>query len=70
MGVLASKIRNAMSSSEFGLPDKRAYPMPDRSHAANAKGRATQQYQAGNLSAADKAKVDQKADAKLKKKGA
>jgi len=39
--------------------------MPDRSHAANAKARATQQVKAGNLSSASKAKIDRKANALL-----
>lgn len=56
-----------MKSSTFGLPGKRAYPMPDASHAANAKARASQQYNAGNLSASSKAKIDAKANRKLGK---
>lgn len=43
MAVLTSKRRNALKSSTFGLPGRRAYPMPDKSHAANAKARAKQQ---------------------------
>ena len=43
--------------------------MEDKPHAANAKARASQQYKAGHLTAADKAKVDAKADAALGKKG-
>lgn len=39
--------------------------MPDRSHAANAKARATQQVKAGNLSPASKVKIDRKANALL-----
>ncbi|MDE2255922.1 MAG: hypothetical protein KGL42_16865, partial [Betaproteobacteria bacterium] len=45
-----------------GEPGKRAYPMPDKSHAANAKARASQQYNAGNLSSGEKAKIDAKAN--------
>lgn len=40
MAKLTSGERKALPKSEFGLPGKRAYPMPDRSHAANAKARA------------------------------
>ena len=54
--------RNALPSSSFGLPGERKYPMPDRSHAANAKARASQQEAAGNLSPAQKARIDAKAD--------
>jgi hypothetical protein len=49
MAPLTTKRRNALPKSEFGLPGRRAYPMPDRSHAANAKARAKQQLNAGNL---------------------
>ena len=32
--------RSKLKKSQFGLPGKRKYPMPDKKHAANAKGRA------------------------------
>lgn len=62
MGKLTSGDRKALPTSEFGLPGKRAYPMPDASHAANAKARATQQVNAGNLSPSAKATIDAKAN--------
>jgi hypothetical protein len=65
MAKLTAKARNAVPSSEFGLPGKRKYPMPDRSHAANAKARATQQVKKGKLSAASAAKIRAKANRKL-----
>jgi hypothetical protein len=65
MGDLKAKQRNALPKSSFGLPGERKYPMPDASHAANAKARASQQEAKGNLSPADKAKIDRKADAIL-----
>ena len=43
------------------------YPIPDASHARNAKARASQMEHQGKLSAADKKKVDAKADKILKK---
>ena len=49
MAKLKAKQRNALSSSTFGMPGSRKYPMPDRAHAANAKARATQQVKKGNL---------------------
>lgn len=67
MGLLTTKRRKSLPSSDFGLPGARAYPMPDKSHAANAKARASQQYNAGNLSASGKAKIDAKANRKLGK---
>ena len=51
-----------MAKSVFGLPGERKYPMPDKSHAANAKARATQQVKAGNLSASSAAKIRAKAN--------
>jgi hypothetical protein len=65
MAELTSGARNDLPASTFALPAKRAYPIPDASHAANAKARATQQYNAGNLSAGQKATIDAKANAKL-----
>lgn len=69
MAKLTSKARAAIPASKFGEPGKRAYPMQDRSHAANAKARASQQEKAGNLSASSKAKIDAKANRILGKKG-
>ena len=68
MSKLTTKARKALPKSEFGLPGKRAYPMPDKAHAANAKARATQQVKAGNLSPSSKAKIDAKANKVLAKK--
>ena len=62
MAVLHAKSRNALAARVFGLPGQRKYPMPDKSHAANAKARATQQVKAGNLSSSSKAKIDAKAN--------
>jgi hypothetical protein len=44
------------------------YDLYDAAHARNAKARAAQQVKAGNLSKADKKKVDAKADKVLNKK--
>ena len=67
MAKLKAKTRNALPSSEFGLPGSRKYPMPDRSHAANAKARATQMVKAGRLSASSAAKIRAKANGILGK---
>lgn len=42
MAKLTSKQRNALPSSDFAEPGSRKYPMPDRSHAANALSRVSQ----------------------------
>jgi len=67
MATLKEKSRDRMKDSTFGLPEERKYPMPDKSHAANAKARASQQVHAGNLSKTDKARIDRKADRILNK---
>jgi hypothetical protein len=62
MAKLTAASRRRIPSSQFGEPGKRKYPMPDRSHAANAKARATQQVKAGRLSSSEAAKIRAKAN--------
>jgi hypothetical protein len=62
MADLSTKKRNSLSKSQFGLPEERKYPMPDKAHARNAKARAAQQEEKGNLTAAEERKIDRKAD--------
>ena len=62
MAELSTRKRNAEPKSDFGLPEERKYPMPDKAHARNAKARAAQQGKKGNLTAAEERKVDRKAD--------
>ncbi len=59
---LSTNVRNALADTAFGLPHKRTYPMPDASHARNAKARAAEEFNRGNLSSAEKAQIDRKAD--------
>ena len=68
MARLTSKARDKLPKKDFGEPGKRAYPMPDKSHAANAKARATQAKKAGRMSASTEAKIDAKANRVLKEK--
>lgn len=67
MAKLTTGQRKGMPKSEFGLPGSKSYPMPDRSHAANAKARASQMEKAGKLSPSSKAKIDAKANRVLGK---
>jgi hypothetical protein len=67
MAELTTKKRDSEPKSDFGLPEERKYPMLDKSHARNAKARASQQENKGNLTAAEKQKIDRKADAILDK---
>ena len=62
MATLSEKKRDSLPKSKFGLPDERKYPMPDDSHAANAKARAAQQVKKGTITKAEKQKIDRKAD--------
>lgn len=67
MAKLSSKSRSKMSAIMFGMPGERKYPMPDKSHAANAKARATQMVNAGKLSPSTAAKIKAKANKILAK---
>ena len=67
MAKLTASKKKAEPKTEFGLPEERKYPMPDQAHARNAKARASQMEHQGKLSAADKKKVDTKADKVLAK---
>ena len=62
MAKLTSAKKQVEPKKEFGLPEERKYPMPDKSHARNAKARASQMEHRGKLSAADKKKIDAKAN--------
>jgi hypothetical protein len=62
MAELSTSKRNALADKVFGLPHKRAYPMPDASHARNAKARGGEEFTKGNLSSAEKTQIDRKAD--------
>ena len=65
MAKLSTKQRNSLPKGEFAGPD-RSYPVPDRSHAANAKARAQQQYNKGHISLEMLHHIDAKADKVLK----
>ncbi len=62
MSKLTTKARKAIPKNEFGLPGEKKYPMPNKSHAANAKARASEMENKGKLSPASKAKIDAKAN--------
>jgi hypothetical protein len=68
MAKLTTKARKKVPLKEFGEPGKRAYPMPDKAHAANAKARAAQMVNKGTLSKSEKKRIDAKANAKLRGK--
>lgn len=68
MSKLTAEARKKLPKSDFALPGGR-YPVEDKAHARDAKARASQSYNAGRLTSAEKAKIDHKADTVLAKKG-
>lgn len=67
MAKLSTSKRNKLPKKEFGEPNERKYPMPDKSHAKNAKARASQMVKKGKLSTSAKSKIDAKANRMLGK---
>jgi len=67
MAKLTTAKKKAEPKQEFGLPGQRKYPMPDKSHARNAKARASQMEHQGKLSAGEKKTIDAKANKVLGK---
>jgi hypothetical protein len=65
MARLTTHTRRALPAEDFALPGRR-YPIEDAAHAANARARATQEFNAGKLSASDRAKVEAKAQVVLR----
>lgn len=66
MAKLTEKKRKSLPKAEFAGPD-RSYPVNDKSHARNAKARASEMENKGKLSPSAKAKIDSKADKVLGK---
>jgi hypothetical protein len=72
MAELSARKRAKLPAKDFGLPEEARtedakkeggnYPMPDKKHARNAKARAAQQQKAGNLTKAERERIDRKAD--------
>lgn len=63
---LSTAKRNKLPKSSFGEPGK-GYPANDRSHAANAKARATQAVNSGRMSKSQEPRIDAKANRVLGK---
>lgn len=66
MAKLTSKARNALGAKEFAEPKERKFPIEDKSHARNAKARASEMERKGKISKAAEEKIDRKADSKIK----
>jgi len=67
MTKLTTKQRNKLPKSDFALPTERKYPIDTKARAANAKARAQQQYDKGNMSKSTLGKIDSKANKVLRK---
>lgn len=68
MAKLNAKARAKLPKGDFAGPG-RSYPVNDKSHAANAKARATQAVKAGRMSAGQAKAIDAKANKVLKGRG-
>lgn len=68
MSKLTTKARNKLPKTEFALPSERKYPLNSKSHARNAKARASEMEHKGKISPSTKAKIDAKANKVLGKK--
>lgn len=66
MAKLSASARKKLSASTFAGPN-RSYPVPDKSHAGNAKARAAQAVKAGRMSKSTESKIDAKANRVLGK---
>lgn len=64
---MTAKKRKALPKSAFALEKQRKYPVENKSHAANAKARAQQQYDKGSMSKSTLSKIDAKANKVLNK---
>jgi hypothetical protein len=62
MTKLTTDKRKNIPKGEFGLPDEKKYPMPDKAHAVNAKARATQMVNKGKLSKSSEMMIKAKAN--------
>jgi hypothetical protein len=68
MSKLTTAKRKALPKKDFALPGIEKYPVEDKSHAKNAKARASEMEKKGKLSMSSKNMIDAKADKVLGKK--
>lgn len=66
MGRLKAAERKKLPDKDFALKKERKYPVEDRSHAANAKSRASEEERKGRLTKSQERTVDRAADRILK----
>ena len=70
MAKLTAKKRNKLPTSTFAVPSERKFPIEDRSHAANAKSRASGTKYEAQVTAAVKRKYPSMGKKKSGKRGA
>lgn len=66
---LTSRQRKRLPSREFGLPRQRKYPMENRTHAIDAKARATEEFNRGRLTKTQWERITKKANRVMKRYG-
>lgn len=67
MAKLTSAKRKRIPKNEFALPGVEKYPVEDKSHARNAKARASEMEHKGKISLSTENKIDAKANKVLGK---
>ena len=67
MAKLSTKSRDKLPAKDFAGPG-RSYPVENKSHARDAKARASGAVNAGRMSKSEEKRIDAKADRKLKGK--
>ena len=67
MSKLSTKSRDKLPAKDFAGPG-RSYPVENKSHARDAKARASGAVNAGRMSKSEEKRIDAKADRKLKGK--
>lgn len=67
MAKLTTEQRNRLPDSAFAIPSERKYPINDKNHARNAKARASQMKEKGELSESAMKRIDAKANRLLDK---
>ena len=67
MAKLTTKARKELPASKFAEPSKKKYPIEDKSHAKNAKVRASEMEHKGKISKSTENKIDAKANKVLRR---
>lgn len=67
MSKLTLGTRNGLPKSDFGLPERKAFPMPDKSHAKSALSGASRSMNVGNITPSQAAAIKAKAKSILGK---